>query len=233
MRPDFKKILTERPRRNSGSGFKDVRRSHHGIIAEDDVGGREGMRRPYDSRIFRKDFSDLLGPLYRFLHAQVGRPWDDVFSEIAIHTKGGSMIQQHLLQHVFRYVERRVWIGTDGRLYDKRGEDLISGFVRKEFYVDPGGILCIVKRGKRVSYRWKDQKAPEEKKFPNGRLFRKLAGIWYEILMKEEPVYSYVCQPVPGSEYGDYIRVLSGTRKIETKWQCNTKELRMFGLKNA
>lgn len=230
MRPDFKKILTERPRRGSGSGFKDVRRAHQDHITDDDVGFKESMRRPY--RRGRKEFSDLLGPLHRFLNAQVGRSWDEVYSEIAVHTKGGSMIQQHLLQHVFRYVERRIWVGTDNRLYGKRGE-LLDGWFRKEFYVHPiDGTLRAAPVRKRFTNRWVDPNTPEEMKLADGRLFRMLKGIWYEITITTYESFAWIRQHVPGNDNREPIMVPT-IQKVENKRQLNSKELKVLHLRNA
>jgi hypothetical protein len=52
-----------------------------------------------------KGFSDHLGPLERYLRSQVGRPWNKVYSEIAAHIRPSNALQQHILSHLFGYVE--------------------------------------------------------------------------------------------------------------------------------
>lgn len=108
MRSDMKKVLTERPRRGGCYTYKDFRpRKCQGEYA-DDLPSNQGMRRPYGWET--KEFSDLLGPLQRFLRGCVGRSWDDVWSEICTVVNGGSTVEQHLRGHVMSEVETHVTI---------------------------------------------------------------------------------------------------------------------------
>src|SRR5207247_5947029 len=75
-------------------------------------------RRQYGSNW--KDFSDLLGPLRRYLRKQVGRTWDKVWSEITQTLDSRSLTGQHIFDHIRSEVEQEAWIGEDGRLYHKR-----------------------------------------------------------------------------------------------------------------
>jgi len=47
-----------------------------------------------------KEFSDLLGPLKRYLMRQVNRPWNKVWSEISANIKAANPAQRHVLGHV-------------------------------------------------------------------------------------------------------------------------------------
>lgn len=61
---------------------------------------RESMRRRHRTDGDSKEFSDHIEPLHRYLRKQVGRPWDDVWSEICQTLKGTGLAAQHVKQHV-------------------------------------------------------------------------------------------------------------------------------------
>ncbi|MFX8308882.1 hypothetical protein ABTL21_19880, partial [Acinetobacter baumannii] len=62
----------------------------------DQLPSKQGMQRPYLERGAYKDLNENLGPLRRFLERQVGRPWNDVYSEIARNLRVTSTVQQHV-----------------------------------------------------------------------------------------------------------------------------------------
>ena len=70
MRLDMSHVIVERPRRSGGRARKGR------VLAHDDLPSHEGIRRPHAND--RKSFNEHLNPLKRFLHSQVGRPWDAV-----------------------------------------------------------------------------------------------------------------------------------------------------------
>jgi hypothetical protein len=51
-----------------------------------------------------KHLNEHLGPLRRYIDSQVGRPWDKVYSEICAHIDRSSAVQDHVRDHVDRYV---------------------------------------------------------------------------------------------------------------------------------
>lgn len=104
MRADMGKVLVERPRLGGGSSRpgKGYRKKHRKSLAAGDPPIREGIKRRYVNDI--KHFNEHLGPLRRFLDANVGRPWDKVYSEICKHVDRGNVVQKHILTHLFDYV---------------------------------------------------------------------------------------------------------------------------------
>ncbi len=52
-----------------------------------------------------KWLSENLAPLRRFLLRRLGRPWNDVHSEICAHIGLRSAVQKHVLDHLRHYVE--------------------------------------------------------------------------------------------------------------------------------
>lgn len=96
----------------------------------------------------RKEFNDKLGPMYRWLASQCGRPWDEVRSEVSKTfdtrtTAGRHIVNDHLLSSVEEVPDYRY-----GRYY--RGpEDSTTSYYRHDFYVDDAGILkekTVIKR---------------------------------------------------------------------------------------
>src|SRR5277367_6788424 len=114
MRPDFKKVLCERPRRGGAFTYHDFRaRQRRGDLG--DLPANQGMGRPY-GRSFGKEFSDLIGPLRRFFQSRVGQRWNDVWSELCAHVNGGTTIDQHLKIHACQEVETETFV-ADGKVY--------------------------------------------------------------------------------------------------------------------
>lgn len=106
MRRDMAKKLVERPRH--GAGWKRKSRGR----ATADMPRREPMSMGRGS----KGFGENLAPLRRFLHRSVGRPWDDVYSEIRAHLGPRSTVHMHVLVHLDRMVEKHP-VFIDGRPY--------------------------------------------------------------------------------------------------------------------
>ncbi|MBY0456076.1 MAG: hypothetical protein K2V38_01930, partial [Gemmataceae bacterium] len=107
MREDMAKVLVERPRLGRrraeswpGKGYrKQLRKCWQAGV---EPPAREGMKSTYGYNT--KHFNEHLGPLRRFLDANVGRPWDKVYSEICQQVERGNVVQNHILTHLFDYV---------------------------------------------------------------------------------------------------------------------------------
>lgn len=87
-----------------------------------------------------KEFSDKLGPMYRWLQSQVGRLWNDVrsdaFKKFDIRTTPGRhIIHDHLLRSVQTGPE------TGYHFYSVPGDETVS-YSNHDYYVDAEGILC-------------------------------------------------------------------------------------------
>lgn len=105
MRKDMAKIIVERPR---AGGERDRPRR---AAALDDLPKQEGIKRPHTDR---KDLNENLAPLVRFLDRNVGRPWNNVYSEISEQINVNSAVQAHIKRHLWDFVERNVII-VDGK----------------------------------------------------------------------------------------------------------------------
>lgn len=226
MRKDMIKVLTERPRAGGRRDYKSLRRTgkHVWRSDEDASGGLQGMRRPHKEHGEWKEFTDLLGPLHKFLKSRVGKPWDKVFAEIAGTIKGKSTQSDHLREHVKRMVVTDLaW--EDGKLVHANGTEFkVFGHYR-EFYVDPRDkILKVVTEKQRR--KWRDAKTvikeqEDELKTKEGQLFRRFDGIWYEVTVVTEEVQVTV---------GNSTKWVEQHRKVAR--QLGTAELKQRGLSN-
>ena len=99
MRRDMFKVIVERPRYHPPGGKTRGRLPRD----PDDAPSREGIRRRYNIYA-RKNLSDNLAPLRRYLVKQVGRPWDKVLSEICQTLRLDSTVQRHVREHIADFV---------------------------------------------------------------------------------------------------------------------------------
>lgn len=139
MRHDLKKVICERPRRGAhGTSPKTALRINPNLDWESGDYDYETHEIPL-SYSEEKEFNDYLKPLQRFLRARLGRPWNDVYSEICSHTDRRSTIGNHLLDHVRFEVIQRVLIMHGVPYYC--GHRFLSGSPYRGFYVDEQGVL--------------------------------------------------------------------------------------------
>ena len=82
-------------------------------------------------------------PLRRYLESQVGRPWDNVYSEIRANLDARKATGLHILQHLDGYVDRNC-IQEGTAILARRGGMLMRV---RDLYVHPGsGLLRKAKR---------------------------------------------------------------------------------------
>lgn len=220
MRSDFSKVITERPRAGGLFAYKKIRRTQK-RIGEDDVGGNQSMRRCYGYN--QKEFTDLLGPLHRFLYSRAGKPWNKVYSEICENLKGRNTTQQHVLQHLDQMVEKHLYVGSDYKLYDERSRRFMattSGGFRGAFYVDPrDGAL---KACKPVDWRRNRATKPLTDFIVDGKSYSMRGGNWFEVIITTQTRAAFIC------ETRTFIAV-----PAEKKRQLCAKELRSLGISNT
>lgn len=146
MKKHFGKQLTEAPRAGGKAyGDKALRklltpRASRDLEADVDEHLPKHVRRSM-YRAGSKRFTDVLGPLEAYLKAQVGRRWDDVFSELCESIDRRSMTGRHLMEHVKGFVVRDVVMleGTPHRLsrFGGGGYTPLGSYRRDQLYVDP------------------------------------------------------------------------------------------------
>jgi hypothetical protein len=100
MRDDMHKVIVERPR--VLDRYSKPRRGRATPL--DLFPSKRGMSRDYVEQRGEKSLSDNLAPLRRYLAKQVGRPWNNVFSEIAKKFGTRGPLHHHLRRHIFDFV---------------------------------------------------------------------------------------------------------------------------------
>ena len=188
MRPDFHKVLCERPRHKPYNANKRHRKDN---LDYEDMPTKENMKINHIRGWGGKELTDHIAPLYRYLNDQVGRKWDDVYSEIrkTIVGKNPNAVKGHILQHIFdfRGVELHSY-AFEGKRYRKTSYAYgRSELANKELYIDDDGILCkyVVPTKKKKSYKqlMEEKWMETARVLPNGNQARKINGIWYEVTL--------------------------------------------------
>ena len=138
MRHDMYKVIVERPR--LGRGYT---RCHRKPDDLEESPKQEGLRKRHRNR---KHLNENLRPLERFLAAQVGRPWDAVYSEICAGIDRRNTVQQHIHQHLEDFVAMKV-VEIDGELRANAGwrvlAPLSSPWAAKYFVHPRHGLLLL------------------------------------------------------------------------------------------
>jgi hypothetical protein len=144
MRSDMSKVIVERPRRGGGHDRK--RRPAREF---DDMPSKQSMKRGHFDL---KDLNENLAPLKRYLHKNVGRPWDKVFSEICENIRMDNAVQKHVRSHVYHYVHRNVIV--EGKEIFTRGILGVCELWNGDLYVCPkSGLLKEYRRRSKARAR--------------------------------------------------------------------------------
>ena len=231
MRDDFSKILVERPR-VGGEGKKHTRRNRRetkqtlrdaSTDTDVDVWSFHSMKRLHTSTPNswddKKQLNENLNPLYRYLDKQVGRKWDDVYSEIMANINLNNAVQFHVWQHLIDLgmVETKTWIERNKVMHHGYfGPEEMRGGYRVAYFVDPNdGVLRKYDRTpryrtnhcKKHTDRFYDKKNPLE-------YFYKLNGIWYKFGLRKP-----TADELKKSEFGKYYRYYDPYQRLwVTKW---------------
>jgi len=246
MREDMFKVIVERPRRGRSWATKSK-------IRYDKCEERSrvsGHRLVMEASGFTKSLNENLAPLKRYLHKQINRKWDDVFSEICQHLDTGSTVKMHVREHLGDFVIRRVSCEADGTLWatDRWGgpEKLINSWV--ELYVDPHDG-CIKETRKfcqkmgmpfkrsRASYnQWRGPKKQLPlKKLSATTWHMRLHGIWYFVELSAEPLNLRGYPLADGEVYNALAKDFWRNQdqwSVTKKHQLSRKALKAFGLQN-
>ena len=190
MRKDMKKVLVECYRQRSQEKFREFRhdKANQPDLDEDGnfVEHRKSMKRLHRTR----SFGENLSPIPRFLKANVGRPWDKVYSEIRETCDSSSAVGNHIMQHMWGWVVRpelifykggKPWVRTEGWVKE---QPLANS--NMEFFVNEAGILLENRnrktRGQRHrenAKKWKEELAKKEKDLTPFLVLKKEEGLWY------------------------------------------------------
>jgi hypothetical protein len=183
MRKDMYKVIVERPRRSKDRPTlaNRMRKDFDGPVH---LGMRFGFGRP--------SLNENLAPLRRYLHAQVGRPWNKVFSEICANIDRRNTVQQHIHQHIDDFIATDIQV-CNGRLVDlgKSRRFWIDDTVYQDLYVDPISGLIRVNKHRRSWRRAAAARRQQEqaeidarRRVIDGRtLLMHLDGAWFRVTL--------------------------------------------------
>ena len=246
MRDDMFKVIVERPRCGRAWAVKSKAR-YDRLPERSHVTGRRLALEVGST----KGLNENLAPLKRYLHKQVGRPWDKVFSEICATLDTGSTVKQHVREHIEDFIMVKVGVAADGSFYGSGhwgGKPLAPPMWWQELYVDPkDGLikrtdkLCRKLRVPNQRDHWRERaKARWQAEWTHPDLIRrdggqrflaKLKGCWFEIETDRPP-----CLNAP-----DLIAAFASTQigeaaakwQIVSKRQLSKKALKAEGLSNG
>src|SRR5574339_63783 len=89
-----------------------------------------------------KEFNDKLGPMYRWLERQVGKPWDEVRSAVTKEFDTRTTAGRHIVyDHLLRSVE--ITPDVSRYKYYRNTGDENTSYSKHDFFVNDEGILCL------------------------------------------------------------------------------------------
>lgn len=230
-------IVIERPRhgmRCSARRLKGVRKPLNRLT---EIAAEDGLLSPYLIKTWKKTkgFSDHLGPLRRLLRSKVNQPWNATYSELCQRLDPNTLAGQHVLSHLWQYVERHVEL-VDGIPYRKNylgyGWRPLGCGYRDEFYIHPEtGMLCLAGRSPHTSSS-KPTAQPQSEMITIDayRYYQKLNEVWYLIILQNLPTYEVAWDVVlktaitPELAQRKYGRKVYASRKL----QCSKRLLKVI-----
>ncbi|NEQ45301.1 MAG: hypothetical protein F6K00_17775 [Leptolyngbya sp. SIOISBB] len=226
-------IVIERPRSGMRMSSRKLKGEKQRLRRLTQEATEDGLLSPYliKPRQKSKYFSDHLGPLRRWLRSHVGQPWDAVYSKLCQQLDTSTLAGQHVLSHVWDYVERHVEI-IDGVLYEKPDWGQfrpLESHYRDRFYVHPETcLLCLVEKKRRKS---KPTPPTDVLAIDANHQYRQLKGIWYRVTFAEFPAICIdpVIDILRGQVSAQTAEYIAGRRVYAvSKQQCNKKEIRLI-----
>ena len=231
------KVIVERPRWTPGPG-KYARRAN---LSNELLPKFEGMKRIHGQR---KGQRDLLGPLRRWLQAQVGRPWNDVYSEACAVIHPHNYVRVHVKTHLLQYVERNTFM-HNGEVcvlsHWPAGIQPITAerLGRSVFYVHPeSGRLQELRPLSRRQWRMaRIEKQQQTLRWLNPQFaLKKIEGIWFGCHFRAISPYG----PFKAHDHalgqavgrGGLVRREGVYFHCITKRQLSKPELRRYGVSN-
>jgi hypothetical protein len=246
----MKKVVVEKPR--SGMRYKSPKGYENSIdklMEREEEPRGEKIYQKWESYSDGKRLTDVLGPLRGYLKKNVGRAWDDIYSEICQNLPANNTNASHVRDHITKMVETTVFM-KDGSPYTSIGEKLeyIGSFLCS-FYVNPEtGILCELKNNRKKRYYNKNKKICIDAG-PN-QVYLKIGGIWYLLYLAVDTgvtktylnVFGTTTNYISYSKFDfAFTRTLSDSERIKyygnatfyccRKKQLNSREIKKAGLR--
>jgi len=240
MRDDFSKQLVERERTRSWDKFHNYRnvKGPKGLN-DGEVGGRESMRRKFNHGYDRKHFNENLNPLYGWVRSCLGKNWDRCYSELRRKFDARSVINNHILEHLWGIIETHTFVDEHGRSMARPGNYSSTGAVPvseclKDHYVCPksGMVRATQKKTHRQIRKLRAAERVKEeakvKRFVDGGVLRLIDGVWYRFDLLEVPKISIKYERPPGRTE---FECGSWGKKVLKRWEeLNEAERKEHGV---
>ncbi len=237
MRPDMHKVVVERPRWNPGPSKKGRRAN----LPDELLPKFEGIKRQHR---YRKGLTDLLGPLKRWLLSQVGRSWNDVYSEACAVIRPDSIIRAHVKTHLLEFVQRHTFMHNGEISYLATGSAgvirpvLSEKFFRRVFYVHPEtGLLEKIEPQSRKRWNAERYRLREQHRWINrNTALQQIRGLWFACRFQRAdgvkvPVYDHALErTLRREEITEHRRAYL---LCVHKRQLSRRELRRYDLRNV
>lgn len=190
MRSDMGRVVIEAARNGSASPTLKIKRV--GKMREDEDGpwfdgpwrvpssGRK--MHAIDKKLHEKSFTDVLGPLNGYLMSSVGRPWDDVFSELSKGLGAFSWPLRHILEQHVDVEVNTFMVGRKVYAHNKYGVACVSNpsYYRHEFYVHPvTRLLCTQPVARDRRWRGANKRLTRVEVPGSDRWYVWIKGIWF------------------------------------------------------
>lgn len=238
MRKDFAKQLTERERIRHADHYHNYRniKGPTGMV-DDEVGGRESMRKRFNFGYDRKEFNENLNPLKGWLRSCIGKKWDKCYSELRKNFDARSVVNAHILEHLYDFIQIHTKV-VDGKVV------ALSRWARDgwipvkqlpcDYYVCPkDGTVKVTSRQPRRSLekvraaKKLQEKLAVERYLDDRNVLRFIDGVWYHFELKEIPTVEFVwSKPLGAStfECGSY------NKRMQKTWEeLNQSERERYG----
>lgn len=228
MRNDFTSVIVERAR------YGRSRVVPKKTINSDDSPSHQSMSAPW--RHNRKERRDHLAPLRRYLRAQVGRPWNDVYSDIC-QVFTSEAYGNRLREFVSWEVDANVSFNElTGEFINDRGYAVYAD----SLYVHPQtGVLTLTPA--RPRRRWKNKPRFESVDLSSQQKLVKIDGLWFVVSLATIPGAEVTERPfdvvLKQSVFAEDVKYAWGNELYRTwgpglyaveKRQANSREIRRF-----
>ena len=210
--------VIERPRGGLRISSRKVKGQKISLVKLTEEATTDGLLSPYliKPRNKTKWFSDCLGPLYQWLQSHVGQYWDDVYSKLCKILDTTTLSGQHIVSHVWQYVERNVEL-INGFPYRKSGSYRypLGGHWYNRLYVHPDtGILCLVE----IIPKEPKQKPDDFVLVDAYHHYCKLDDLWYAIELAD-------IEPLGINTHKSSV---NREKYVASKRQCNKKQIKLI-----
>jgi len=209
MRDDMKKVLTTPGKcgdRQSKRNNRERNRLHHN---PENMPTKENMNKKHRANWGGKTSMFSVKPIKNFLKKNVGRAWDDVYSEICEHADSRSDTGRLLRQYVEYNIELKV-VKDAGLVY--YSPLFTRGYIelrKNELYVDPDDGLI--------------------KKYQQGRVYQYKYDVYSNLSLTEQVVaYAKKYSSGHGSNVRHYELELRDGRLFLATWKNDDEDLKNY-----